>query len=122
MTLFGREIVMMPRHNRRTFVPQVDYRSGPRMDDQRRLAPAYGYRGRGACLVVTPLGVFDFADDGAMRLRSIHGSASRQDVLDHTGFELPIADDVPATPAPTREYLDILRHEVDPHGLLLGRD
>ena len=54
MTLFGREIVMMPRHDRRTFVPRVDYRSGPDMDDQRRLAPAYSYRGRGVCLVVTP--------------------------------------------------------------------
>lgn len=120
MTLFGREVVMMPRHERRTFVEEVDYRCSPRVSDQRALAEKFGYPGSGASIVVTPRCVFDFDDDGLMTVRSVHRGNTYQDVIENTGFPLSATDDVPVTPAATAEYLSILCNEVDPHGALLG--
>lgn len=119
MTVFGREIVMMPRHERRTFAEAVDYRSGPRLADQRRLASKFGYTGAGPVMVITPRCVFDFDDDAQMRVRSLHDGNSLEDVQAHTGFSVPSAD-VPQTMKADDAYLEILRNEVDPHGVLLG--
>lgn len=120
MTKFGREIVMMPRHDPRTFVERVAFRSSPRMDDQRRDAERYGYRGKGAHLVMTPRCIFDFDDDGAMRVRSIHASSSARDVQASTGFDLGDLSRVPVTPMASADYLHILRTDVDPHRIVLG--
>lgn len=120
MTLFGREIIMMPRHDRRTFVKRVDYRCGPSLPDQHRLAASFGYSGRGPALVVTPRCVFDFDGDGHMTMRSVHRTSSLDEVIANTGFALPVLPDVPVTPPPDPEALEILRRDVDPHGVLLG--
>lgn len=119
MTLFGREIVMMPRHERRNFVNEVDYRCGPRVADQRALASKFGYRGAGPSLVVTPRCSFDFDDEGLMRVHSVHSSSSFDDVVANTGFSLS-QQSAESTPSAAADYLEILRREVDPHGVLLG--
>ncbi|TNM38473.1 hypothetical protein FHP29_14605 [Nocardioides albidus] len=120
MTLFGREIVMMPRHDKRNFVGQVDYRCGPPLPRQRAGAAEYGYGGAGPSLVVTPRCVLDFDQEGLMKLRSVHATSSIDDVLAHTGFDLRVDSSVPTTPRPDQEYLDVLRTEVDPFGVMLG--
>lgn len=121
MALFGREYIMMPVHERRRFVEKVDYVSGVGypggLEGRRRLGLDRG----GPELVMTPKCIFDFDKVvGRMKVRSIHAGISRQDVIDSTGFDLGDLGAVPETSAPDPEYLQILRHEVDPHGILLG--
>jgi acyl CoA:acetate/3-ketoacid CoA transferase beta subunit len=67
---------------------------------------------------VSNLGVFDFATpDRAMRLRSVHPGVSVEDVVEQTGFELVVGDDVPKTRSPSEVELQMLRNVLDPTGL-----
>jgi hypothetical protein len=49
-----------------------------------------------------------------MRLRSLHPGVSVDEVVEATGFELVIPDDVPRTRLPTDEELRVIREVVDP--------
>jgi glutaconate CoA-transferase subunit B len=116
--LFGREIVMMPRHEPRVFVERVDFVSGVGFPSGRAGRAALGLPGGGPALVVTPLCLFDFDEAGAMRVASIHPGVSEAELRASTGFDLGALEDVPETPEPTADELQILREEVDPDGLL----
>jgi glutaconate CoA-transferase subunit B len=119
LACFGREIVMMPRHERRNFVQDVDYVAAvghPGGEEGRR---RLGLIGSGPQLVVTPRGIFDFDRvTGVMRLRSLNPGSSLAEVERHTGFEFLRGEGVPETPEPSAEELDVLRRFVDPRGFL----
>jgi glutaconate CoA-transferase subunit B len=118
LAFFGREIVMMPRHDRRTFVERVDYVSAVGHPGGERGRAAMQVPGAGPQYVVTPLGIFDFApEDGHMWLRWIHPGVELADVRAATGFAFD-ADAVELTPEPTEEELRVLRTQVDPQGFL----
>ena len=69
-------------------------------------------------VIVTNLAVLDFqTTDRAMRLRSVHPSATAADVIAATGFPLAVPDDVPATRLPTAQELALIRGRLDPGGL-----
>lgn len=122
MTLFGREFVMMPHHERRNFVERVDFVSGVGWPGGREGRRAQGLDHGGPELVVTPRCIFDFDKDaGRMRLRSIHPGEDRDALAAATGFDLGPLENVPVTPDPTAEELAVLRHDVDPRGVLLPR-
>jgi acyl CoA:acetate/3-ketoacid CoA transferase beta subunit len=94
----------VPRHARRVFVEHVDMVCGVGYD-------------RGAAdlrVVVTNLAVLDFGTpDHAMRLRSVHPGVEVADVLNETGFELVVPDDVAVSREPTAVELDLIRR-LDP--------
>ncbi len=120
MSLFGREYIMMPVHEPRRFVERVDFISGVGypggLAGRRELGLDWG----GPELVFTPKCIFDFDKEvGQMRVKSIHPGISQEDVRGSTGFDLGPLDDVPETPIPSAEEVEILRRQVDPHGLLL---
>ena len=74
----------------------------------------------GPCMVVTPKCLFDFdREAGRMKVRSIHPGVNRQELKDATAFDLGDLSSVPETEAPTAGELHILRHEVDPRGVLM---
>ena len=54
-----------------------------------------------------------------MKLLAVNPGVTVQNVIDNTGFEMLIADDVEQMEAPTAEELRILRTEVDPKGYYL---
>ena len=110
-TLARRPILFSPEHTPRRFVETVDHVSVP---GWKRRAAA-GIDG-GPILCVTPLAVMDFAD-GAMRLRSVHGHASLDEVRRRTGFRLSPDGPVPVTPPPSQAESDALEI-VDPFGKL----
>jgi glutaconate CoA-transferase, subunit B len=121
MTLFGREIVVMPRHDRRTIVERVDYVSGLGYPGGRAGRRALGLERGGPELIVTPLCIFDFDAEKAIRVRSIHPGVTEAELREATGFELGDLSDVPSTGDPTADELEVLRREVCPHGLLNER-
>jgi hypothetical protein len=54
-----------------------------------------------------------------MRLEAVYPGVSVQDVIDNTGFELLIPEQVPALEPPTAEELRMLREEIDPDHLYI---
>jgi acyl CoA:acetate/3-ketoacid CoA transferase beta subunit len=67
--------------------------------------------------VVSNLGTFDFeTPDNRMRVRTVHPGVTVDEVLEATGFELVVADDVPDSRVPTDDELRLLREVIDPAG------
>lgn len=115
-------LVITP-HDRRRFVPQLDFMTTPGFLTGPGAREAAGLpAGTGPYKVITSLAVLGFDEATCrMRIESLHEGVSRETVQKHTGFELLIRDPLEVTPAPTAEQLTILRTEVDPHGYILGR-
>jgi hypothetical protein len=67
-------------------------------------------------VVVTNLAVLDFdSPDRTMRLRSVHPGVDVADVLEETGFELVVPDDVAVSRMPSAAELELIRR-LDPDG------
>ncbi|HET8523437.1 MAG TPA: CoA-transferase [Thermomicrobiales bacterium] len=96
MPTANRTILWRTKHDRRTFVDQVDF------------ATAEGNVDR----VVTPLCVF-VRRDGRLRVESIHPGVSPDQLRDATGFPIQVDSTTPITPPPTAEELASL-NAVDP--------
>lgn len=121
MALFGREYIMIPRHERRNFVEKVDHISGAGFPGGRKGREKLGLSGSGPAYIYTPKCIFSFDDEGKIYVKSIHPGVSKEDVIQSTGFDVGNLDDVPVTPEPSPEELRILREEVDPKGILFPR-
>ncbi|MDF2114479.1 hypothetical protein PY365_02735 [Roseiarcaceae bacterium H3SJ34-1] len=118
----GPNNVYLEHHNKRTLVDKVDYRSaaGWMNGGNERFETLNGRDG--PQLVWTPICVCDFTEDEhRMRLVSVHPGFTVEDVIENTGFELVIPDNVMTTTPPTDRELDILRTRVDRDGLLKKR-
>lgn len=107
-------------HDPRTFVEQLDFRSGMGWGDGGDHRHRLGLPG-GPRLCVTNLCVFDFHPDSrAMRLKSLHPGVTTEQVREATGFDIIVSGgEVPTTASPTEEELRILREEVDPTSMRL---
>ena len=113
-SLCWRTIIII-RHSRRSFVPNVDfcttpgYLSGPGTREAAGLPPATG-----PLYVVSTLALMGFDDETKrMMLLATQPGVTVDQVVAETGFELIIPDQVDTNEAPTIEELDILRNEVD---------
>jgi len=86
-------ILFRAEHTRRTMVEHVDFISAPGTS-----APGV-YRPGGPSHLVTGLGLFSFdRDRGRFRLESVHPGHSTEEILDNTGFNFDIAENLPTTP------------------------
>ena len=109
-----RTIAIMP-HDQRRFVAKVDfittpgYLSGPGAREAAGLPVDTGpYR------VVTTLAVLGYHPDSKrMMLLATQPGVTIDDVIEKTGFELLMADEIEEYPPPTDEELRILREDVD---------
>jgi glutaconate CoA-transferase subunit B len=119
-SLCWRTITIM-RHDTRRFVPRVDfvttpgYLSGPGAREAAGLPPNTGpYR------VVSTLALLDFDEETQrMRLMSTNPGVTVAQVIENTGFELIIPDQVGQNEPPTAEELRLLREEIDPEGFYI---
>ena len=116
-TVNHRTSYWLPRHATRAFVRHVDIVAGVGYDRAAAAGPA-ATRFLDLRRVVTNLAVLDFATpDHSMRLVSVHPGTTVADVVAHTGFELIIDGQVPQTPVPTAQQLQLIREVIDPRGL-----
>lgn len=118
---FGREYIMIPSHEKRTFVPRVDCISGVGYPGGRANRGTLGLRGGGPAAIYTPKCIFSFDEAGRIRVDSIHPGVSPEELTESTGFDVGDLSGVPVTPEPGEEELALLRTKVDPNGMLLGR-
>jgi glutaconate CoA-transferase subunit B len=62
-------------------------------------------------------------DDGTRRMKliSVHPGVTVEDVVENTGFELVMPDEVTVTEPPREAELRLLREEIDPAGIVIGK-
>jgi glutaconate CoA-transferase subunit B len=116
--------VAIMQHDRRRFVPEVDfittpgYLTGPGAREEAGL-PAR----TGPINVVSTLALMDFAREPGgscrMRLVATHPGVTVEEVRDQTGFELIVPDDVGVNEPPSADELHLLREEIDPERLYI---
>lgn len=115
-----REVIILTTHERRRFIPRVDFITSPAWlsggDSRARAGLAFG----GVSRVVTTLGVFDFDPQSKrMRMQALHPGVTVEQVRDNTGFELLTPKDVGVTTPPAPDELAMLR-AIDPERRFLG--
>jgi glutaconate CoA-transferase subunit B len=72
--------------------------------------------------IVTDLAVMGFDEKTrAMMIESLHPGIELEKIKAETGFELVIPKEIGRTEPPTEKELRILREEVDPLRLVIGR-
>ena len=104
----------VPKHSARIFVDKVDMVSGVGYDRIKKLHPNAQARHEIRC-VISNLAVMDFqTPDNRMRIASLHPGVTVEEVVENTGFELVIPENLPTTRTPTEEELNLLRTKVDP--------
>jgi glutaconate CoA-transferase subunit B len=115
-----REVIILAAHEKRRFVPRVDFVTSPAWlggDDGRRRA---GLLFGGVSRVVTTLGVFGFEPaTRRMRIEATHPGITTQQIRDNTGFPLGEAERVTVTEPPSDDELAMLR-ALDPDRRFLG--
>lgn len=115
-----REVIIVTTHERRRFVPKVDFVTSPAWleggDSRRRSGLFFG----GVSRVVTTLGMFGFdPQTRRMRVEALHPGVSRAQVQEQTGFPLLEAAEITETAPPAADELEMLR-ALDPERRFLG--
>lgn len=116
-----RYYIYAPAHDPRVFVERCDFISvfghGEGGDHRARLG--LDRYNDGPTSVITPLAILDFqTPDRSMRIQSVHPGVDIEEVERATGFQLVVPENVPSTPAPTAEQLQLLRERIDRDRLL----
>ncbi len=105
-----RRTILVTMHERRRFVPRVDFVTSPGFLDGGRSRREAGLMFGEVTRVVTDLGIFGFDEKTkGMRLESLHPGASLDDLRERTGFEVIIPDPIPLTDPPTASELEYVR-------------
>jgi glutaconate CoA-transferase subunit B len=114
-SLARRHIIIMA-HERRRFLPRVDYITSPGYGDGPGWRAQVGLPRGGPSAIITTLGVFRF-DPGTCEtvLSSLHPGVTVEDVQAHTGWPLKVAPDLMRTPPPTTRELAMISR-FDPGG------
>jgi glutaconate CoA-transferase, subunit B len=104
------ETIVVTAHERRRFVPKVDFITSPGYleghDSRLRAGLIFGK----ISAVITDLALMDFETESRqMRLRSLQAGVSIAQVQAATGFELQTAEDLDVMAPPLREELEIYR-------------
>lgn len=113
--------VAIMQHDKRRFVPQVDFITTPGYLSGAGARERAGLpRGSGPVNVVSTLALMDYEPTTCrMRLVATHPGVTIDDVIANTGFELIIAEKVGTNEPPSAEELRLLREEIDPEKLYI---
>lgn len=118
--LAKRHIIIMS-HEKRRFVPRVDYITSPGYGDGGNWRQQVGLPRGGPSTVITTLGILRFdSDSREIALSSVHPGITADMVAENTGWPLHISADLSQTPEPSDEELVMLRR-FDPQGYWTGR-
>ena len=116
----GRVIIIMP-HEKRRFVERVDFITSPGFLGPGKDRKNEGLRGAGPSAVVSTLGIFRFDSNGVMYVDAIHPGASVEQIRANTGWNIQVRQNAEETKPPTTIELDMLRNEIDPRRVFLGK-
>lgn len=106
----AREVIVLVRHSRRTFVEQLDFTTSVGAGTHALSRSALGFPGRGPTVVITDLGVLrPSPKDSELELVALHPGVDVAEVVAETGWNLRIRDDLRVTDPPTEIELETLR-------------
>ncbi len=110
ITSLCHRVIVVTMHERRRFVPRVDFVTSPGFLSGGTSRRDAGLPFGRVSQVVTNLGILGFdAESKAMRLEALHPGVSVEEVVEMTGFDLLINDQLPITDPPEEEELTLLR-------------
>jgi glutaconate CoA-transferase subunit B len=115
-----REVIILIAHEKRRFVPRVDFVTSPAWLDGDGSRQRAGLLFGGVSRVVTTLGILGFDPDcRRMRIEAVHPGVTVDTLRASTGFELLAAPVVTVTDPPSDDELAVLR-ALDPDRRFLG--
>jgi len=118
-SLAQRHIIIMT-HEKRRFVPQVDYITSPGFGDGDGWRQKVGLPRGGPATVITTMGILKFdPKTKEMMLVSVHPGVTADAVRANTGWSLKVDVELAQTPEPTKEELAMLK-QFDPQGYWTG--
>jgi glutaconate CoA-transferase, subunit B len=118
-SLAKRHIIIMT-HEKRRFVPQVDYITSPGFGHGFGWRQKVGLPRGGPATVITTMGILKFdSKTKEMMLVSVHPGVSADAVRANTGWPLKVDGELAQTPEPTAEELAMLKR-FDPEGYWTG--
>jgi glutaconate CoA-transferase subunit B len=119
--LAKRHIIIMT-HERRRFVPRVDYITSPGFGDGPGWRNSAGLIRGGPSAVITTLGIFRFHPETCeMVLDALHPGVGLNDVRANTGWPVQVSSNLAHTPIPTTEELEAITR-FDPRGYWTGAE
>lgn len=114
--------MIMTVHTKARFVETCDFVTSPGFLTGAGAREAAGLPEGGPYKIITDLAVLGFDETTkAMMIDSLHPGVTVEAVQAETGFELLVPDDIGATEPPLEDELRLLRDEVDPLKLVIGR-
>jgi glutaconate CoA-transferase subunit B len=118
----ARSVMMIMRHEKRKLPAVVNHLTSPGFVGGKSRSQL-GLRGGGPFRVITDKAVLGFDEEThSAKLVSLHPGVTLEDVVENTGFKLKLPKEVPTTPPPTAEELRLLREEIDPKRVYLGKE
>ena len=120
LACLGRRHIIVMNHQKRRFVPRVDYITSPGYGSGSGWRAKVGLPRGGPAAVITTLGTLRFdSDTSEMVLSATHPGVSVEQVRQNTGWPLKIATNLDRTPAPSPKELEVIR-QFDPEGFWTG--
>lgn len=118
-----RLILIIANQSTRTFVKKVDFLTTPGYLDGPGAREKAGLpRDTGPYRVITQLGLYGFDDaTKELKLISINPGVTVAQIKENSSFDIIIPDKVTQSPEPSDEELQILRRDIDPVGIVLGK-
>jgi glutaconate CoA-transferase subunit B len=121
---FSRKLIIIAaKQSKQTFVSKVDflttagYLTGPGAREKAGLP-----RDTGPHRVITQIGVYGFKETTKeMEIVSLHPGENSESAQTNSGFAIHVPEVVETSPVPPPEYLKILREEIDPMGIVIGK-
>ncbi len=124
MASFCWKTVILMEHEKRRFVEKLDFLTSPGyLDGSPDAREKAGLPSKtGPYRVITSKGLFDFSvEDRRMRLIGVAEGFRPDDVLDDMGFRVSKGRNVEMLKPPSAREFKILRKEIDPDRVILGR-
>lgn len=120
---FCRKTLTIMKQDIKKFVPRLDFLTTPGFLSGPGAREAAGLpNDSGPHRVITDLAILDYhPDTKRMRVKAVHVGHTLDEVTTHTGFELLVSDALMQTLPPTETELRVLREQVDPGKVLLGK-
>jgi acyl CoA:acetate/3-ketoacid CoA transferase beta subunit len=120
---FCQNTILIMEQNKRRFVREVDFVTTPGYLDGPGARERAGLpEGSGPYRVITQLGVYGFDDaTKRMKLVAIHPGIDVEAITENSSFEIIIPEEMDVTEPPTNEELRLLREEIDPTGMSIGK-
>jgi len=116
-------IIIAAKQSKQSFVNKVDFLTTPGYLEGAGSREKAGLpEGSGPYRVVTQLGIYGFnAENKRLELISLHPGESTDNIKNNSSFEIIIPKNIETSLTPPAEYLKILREEIDPAGMVIGK-